>query len=243
MVSSHARAVLLNHFTGSQGAYTVHLADCHQPGGWCDLSSSPSTSSGSETLKLVTTATVRKIYQDSKLVLSPRGDSLDCFRHWEAVLSGAVPIVDAPRFHPAWPWVTSGILQMDPPLGFVFTKEVDEEDKSGEEDLEGCTRLAHDAPSIFSAYWLLLNCGTVKAASTAAKTLGVIDSIEAPASGDASKGGGGAGGAQWRSLYRRSLQIGEEELGLRAALNAQWYHQVMNNISGLVQKAVNLRRG
>jgi len=35
------------------------------------------------------------------------GDSLDGFRHYEAIVSGAVPIVDAPPNHPHWSWVAN----------------------------------------------------------------------------------------------------------------------------------------
>ena len=35
------------------------------------------------------------------------GDSLDGFRHYEAIVSGAVPVVDAPSNHPHWSWMVN----------------------------------------------------------------------------------------------------------------------------------------
>jgi hypothetical protein len=35
------------------------------------------------------------------------GDSLDGFRHYEAVVAGALPVVDAVAHHPHWPWAAN----------------------------------------------------------------------------------------------------------------------------------------
>lgn len=62
---------------------------------------------------------MKHMYETARFVGSPRGDSLDGFRHYEATLTGAVPILETHHSHADWPWSEHGIR----PLGWLFPSQ------------------------------------------------------------------------------------------------------------------------
>lgn len=90
---------------------------------------------------MLSKAEMEHMYEASQTVASPRGDSLDGFRHYEATLAGSVPILAAHHSHVDWPWNKHGIR----PLGWLFPSL----------DNKNTVSLDPTAPSDADAIWLM----------------------------------------------------------------------------------------
>jgi hypothetical protein len=167
---------------------------------------------------------VAQSYRRSKFVPSPPGNSPDCFRHWEAVTNGAVPLLEGRATDYAWgkhyftrqPHVGGGgsraVVPFRAPLGVVFAGE-------GSED--AATSLALDAAGFeLHAYALVRRQLGERSEEAASEQCG--GGLEAP----------------WRLLLRRAQNMGEEELALRRDLNARYWVAAMTEARHQVQEAL-----
>lgn len=156
-------------------------------------------------------------YSRALFVPSPPGNSPDCFRHYEATIRGAVPIIEGRPTDYAW-WLAyysktgtcHGIGPFPAPLGWMFpgdptsngeeTEEVrDIRDRTGFE-LDGFTLNRRD----------------------------MLDKKERLSALEAS----------WMKLLKRAKVMGDEEMGLRRDLNSRYYIGTMTEIRMRVQAAL-----
>lgn len=80
---------------------------------------------------------------NSKFVLSPRGNGLDCHRTWEALLMGAIPIVETSSLDP---------LYVDMPV--VIVKDFEEVTKGFlEEKFNQMQNQSYNCEKVFVQYW------------------------------------------------------------------------------------------
>jgi len=161
---------------------------------------------------------VAQSYRRSRFVPSPPGNSPDCFRHWEALTNGAVPLLEGRTTDYAWGQhfntrrpseaslsglresSSSNSMPFRAPLGVVFAGE-------GSED--AATAAALDAAG-FDLH------GYVMARRPRRDLQGALEQS-------------GSSEAQWRSLLQRAQIMGEEELALRRDLNARYWVSAMTD--------------
>jgi len=161
----------------------------------------------------VSTNWTSDIYKASDFVASPRGESLDCFRHYEAVITGAVPIVDQPKGHQGWSWWADEEIDevLNPgdllapfpawPLGWVFPKSAEMRENNDHQSTESSPRVLNVQD------WPVHFCE------------------------DASK-------TSWRSLAKRVSSMGSEEIHLRRELSARWYISKIQELRGRILRAL-----
>ena len=142
---------------------------------------------------------------------SPRGESLDCFRHYEALIAGAVPVVDQPEEHEGWSWWADEKLDevlragetLAPfpawPLGWVFPRSAERSNSQQSAQRSSRVLTVQDWPANFCE-----------------------DAFKTP----------------WRSLARRVDLMGSEEIKLRRELNARWYIAKIQELRGRILHAL-----
>ena len=175
----------------------------------------------------VSAAWTASAYRGSRFVASPRGESLDCFRHYEATIAGAIPVVDGHRGDPGWSWWDytedalddpSHVSGLEPlpswPLGWVFPPEPRPQSGDGDGRL-------YRAP-----------VPTYSRALTLAEWPGIFCETEWART-------------PWSALTSQVEAIGAEEIDLRRELNSRWYialiqrlrrrmlHTILECISGV----------
>ena len=168
-----------------------------------------------------------RFYQHAEFVASPRGESLDCFRHWEAVVSGAIPIVDQPPEHPAWSWwgvpptaSRQNSLSSLFPLGFLFPSQGGGEGAERGEALEG-VKEPRENPALSSFEHEHSPRGSFGRTSHVGEWPGVF--CEA---------------SVWKEHARRLDMIGREERELRRQLNARAYIAYIDDVRRAVHAAI-----
>ena len=170
---------------------------------------------------------VAETYRDSLFVPSPPGNSPDCFRTYEAVIAGAVPLLDGRPTDYAWSgrfyapgegpgnggggeerqaWqrrLGGGAAPFPAPLGMVFLAEYE----------DPVTRRVLDLAGFEQDRYSLVRRGFGAQGSP---------SWEAP----------------WRSLLAKAKAMGSEEWALRRQLNARYFVSAITEARSMVQSAL-----
>jgi hypothetical protein len=191
-------------------------------------------------------------YANADFVPSPPGNSPECFRTYEAVIAGALPLLDGRPSDYVWHRAYHGVAgegegggggsearaglggglglpggPFPAPLGFVF----DDLDERAE------AREARDG-----AGFELVGYALVRRDSEARATDGADGGRGGGADGGRGGGGGGGGGevrqsleGPWRRLLEVARSMGAEERRLRRGLNARYYVSTVTAVRRQVQ--------
>jgi len=167
-------------------------------------------------------------YRRSRFVPSPPGNSPDCFRHWEAVTNGAVPLLEGRTTDYAWGRhfstrqpadearqgglqdLMGGTIPFRAPLGMVFAGE-------GSEDAATAAALDSAGFDLHGYVMVRRQRRDIEQGSTEPS-----GSLEAP----------------WQLLLQRAKNMGEEELALRRDLNARYWVSAMTDARQRIQDAL-----
>jgi len=198
---------------------------------------------------VVTPAQVAFAYQRSLFVPSPPGNSPDCFRTYEAVVNGAIPLLDGRPTDYVWwrSYYGNRTCQIDQNVnGLGCAGASGDESASGQNDgnTENRSNLSDGiglgpfpAPLGFAFAWEDEESTLERHARDEAGFDQVLYAKVRRRPGIIG-GGNSDDESAWRSLLERALRIGHEERILRRDLNARWYVGTLTEIRRKVQEAL-----
>ena len=165
-------------------------------------------------------------YLESRFVASPRGSSLECFRHYESLVAGAVPLVDAGPHNLAWPWSSKAKRRMNSSSMGVETNKIRD--------------ISMTRATAFSPQALLplppAPLGWMFPDAALFDDDDVLLQRSSPSSDEWPNFC--EDHTPWRSTLARARAMSDEEIDLRRELNARWYIAQVDNMRKGVQEAL-----